>query len=88
VFRFRYRAVLITVVLLSLLHGPRGSWAIPPKFRVTADGLKIDRVSAKCPIIYDNDWWSDIPDDAYLWAKASLGQCDLRANIVSRDMWE
>jgi hypothetical protein len=39
-------------------------------------------------MIYDNDWWSDTPDKNYLWAKASLGQANLRANIVTRDMWD
>ena len=27
-------------------------------------------------------------DNDYLWAQASLGEADLRGNIVSRDMWE
>lgn len=41
-------------------------------------------MSPACPVIYDNDWWIDVPDAAYVWAKASLGQCNLRANIVTR----
>ena len=49
--------------------------------------MKLAHVSQDNPIIYDNDWWTDIPDAAYLWAKASLGQCQLKGNIVSRDMW-
>jgi hypothetical protein len=40
------------------------------------------------PIIYDNDWWFDLFDNNYLWAQASLGEVNLRGNIVSRDMWE
>ena len=58
-----------------------------PKFQVTEDGLMIEGVDSTCPIIYDNDWWSDTPDKDYLWAKVSLGQADLRGNIVTRDLW-
>ena len=39
-------------------------------------------------MIYDNDWWVDVPDAAYLWTKAAQGKCILKANIVSRDMWD
>jgi hypothetical protein len=35
-------------------------------------------------MVYDNDWWQDVPDAAYLWTKASLGKCDLRGNIITR----
>ena len=24
-------------------------------------------IKASNPIIYDNDWWTDVPDAAYLW---------------------
>lgn len=61
--------------------------ALKPAYRVTERGVTFEGVSAKNPMIYDNDWWKDVPDAAYLWAKASLGQADLRGNIVSRDMW-
>ena len=61
--------------------------AVPPKYEVTDRGVLIANVSPACPIIYDNDWWKDVPDAAYLWAKASLGRADLRGNVVSRDMW-
>jgi len=40
------------------------------------------------PLVYDNDWWSDTPDKNYLWAKVSLGQANLRGNIVTRDLWD
>jgi hypothetical protein len=63
------------------------AWATAPAYRITPAGLVLEGVSAQCPIIYDNDWWTDVPDAAYLWAKASAGKCNLRANIVSRDMW-
>lgn len=55
-----------------------------PSYRVTDGKLLIERVSPDCPMIYDNDWWTDIPDAAYLWAKASLGQCNLRGNVITR----
>jgi hypothetical protein len=40
------------------------------------------------PVVYDNDWWFDTPDKNYLWARASLGQANLRGNIVTRDLWD
>jgi hypothetical protein len=46
--------------------------------------LRVEGVSAGSPVIYDNDWWTDVPDAAYLWAKASLGACDLRGNVITR----
>ncbi len=58
--------------------------AIPPAYRVTDSGLELVGVSADCPIIYDNDFWTDVPDAAYLWAKASAGKCRLRGNIITR----
>ena len=55
-----------------------------PSFRVGGGGLIIEGVSADCPMIYDNDWWTDVPDAAYLWAKSSQGKCRLRGNIITR----
>lgn len=51
-------------------------------------GLRIAGVGPDNPIIYDNDWWFDTPDKDYLWAKANLGEADLRGNIVTRDLWD
>jgi hypothetical protein len=62
--------------------------AVLPDYLLSAQGLKLAHVSPDNPMIYDNDWWTDVPDAAYLWAKASLGQCNLRGNIVSRDMYD
>jgi hypothetical protein len=73
---------LILGALLLLPAAPAG--AVTPKHRVTERGLVLEGVSPGCPIIYDNDWWTDVPDAAYLWAKASLGQADLRGNIITR----
>ncbi|HON90994.1 MAG TPA: DUF4038 domain-containing protein [Sedimentisphaerales bacterium] len=54
----------------------------------TADGVTIEGLGTDNPLIYDNDWWFDTPDKDYLWAKASLGQANLRGNIVTRDLWD
>ncbi len=74
--------------VLGALHLPAAAWAVPPKFAVTDRGVQVARVSAANPVIYDNDWWTDVPDAAYLWAKASAGGANLRGNVVTRDMWE
>jgi hypothetical protein len=66
----------------------RVTLGVPPEYKVSKQGLDLVRARADCPMIYDNDWWKDVPDAAYLWAKASLGQADLRGNVVSRDMWD
>lgn len=81
------RRLLGLIVVLMVLIGQRDVLAEAPRYRVADGGVVIENVSAECPIIYDNDWWKDVPDAAYLWAKASLGTARLRGNIVSRDMW-
>jgi hypothetical protein len=58
--------------------------AIPPDYKIDAHGVRLAGVSPACPVIYDNDWWTDVPDAAYIWAKVSLGACDLRGNVVTR----
>lgn len=58
-----------------------------PRYKIENGRVRIENVSPECPIIYDNDWWKDVPDAAYLWMKASQGQAKLRGNIVTRDMW-
>lgn len=62
----------------------RGVFALPPAYHVEKDRLVLENVSAQNPMIYDNDFWTDVPDAAYLWAKASASQCSLRGNIVTR----
>lgn len=59
-----------------------------PVYRIENGSLQLENVSAECPIIYDNDWWKDVPDAAYLWMKTSQGHAKLRGNIVTRDMWD
>lgn len=78
--RLRPIAFLIASTLVSL----RVAHALPPACRVDNGRLVIVGVSPDCPMIYDNDWWQDVPDAAYLWIKASLGKCDLRGNIITR----
>ena len=62
--------------------------AVVPAFRVENGAVLLDGVGPDNPIVYDNDWWFDVFDNNYLWAQASLGQANLRGNIVSRDMWD
>lgn len=75
-------------LLAMVIFGRLSVQALVPEFSETHGTLQIVGVSAANPVIYDNDWWTDVPDAAYLWAKASLGQCNLRGNIVSRDMYD
>jgi TolB protein len=70
--------------LLCLLCLSGATPAMPPRHRIADKELILDGVSPDCPVIYDNDWWTDVPDAAYLWAKASLGQCKLKGNIITR----
>jgi hypothetical protein len=79
---------VVTLAALSLLAFVQQELlAEVPEHRLRDGVLEISHVTADCPIIYDNDWWKDVPDAAYLWMKASQGQAKLRGNIVSRDMW-
>lgn len=80
----RDRAIWITSLIVSILLATRAAHGLPPEYRVEKGQLIVANVSPDCPMIYDNDWWQDVPDAAYLWAKASLGKCDLRGNIITR----
>lgn len=60
------------------------TFAFAPEFTAEGGRIRIKGVGPGNPIIYDNDWWTDVPDAAYVWAKASAGKCDLRANIITR----
>lgn len=70
--------------LTAAALAPRCALALPPDHRMVDGQLVVAGVSTDCPMIYDNDWWQDVPDAAYLWTKASLGECDLRGNIITR----
>jgi hypothetical protein len=79
--RLRFLIVLTgTATLLT----PHAAWSMKPEYSITDTGVRIANVTADCPVIYDNDFWVDVPDAAYIWAKASLGECNLRGNIVTR----
>ena len=76
---------LISLVLLCFVALAQ---ATAVRYEIAEDRLQIEGLGKDCPLLYDNDWWFDTPDKSYLWAKASLGQADLRGNIVTRDMWD
>lgn len=62
--------------------------AVVPAFRIVEGAVQLEGVGPDNPILYDNDWWFDVFDNNYLWARVSLGRADLRGNIVTRDMWD
>ena len=72
----------LCLVFAAQLH------AIVPEHKVEDGAVRLAGVGPDNPILYDNDWWFDVFDNNYLWAQASLGQSNLRGNIVSRDMWD
>lgn len=76
------------LLIFLMLTGSSAGRAAGIRYELGAKGLLLEGVNSDCPMIYDNDWWSDTPDKDYLWAKASLGQADLRGNIVTRDLWD
>lgn len=59
-----------------------------PSYTIDEQGVHIAGVDGSNPIIYDNDWFTDVFDAYYIWVRASLGSADLRGVIVSRDMWD
>jgi hypothetical protein len=56
-------------------------------FAVTNGALQLADFAPGDPIIYDNDWWNDIVDSAYLLALNSLGKLSLKGLVVSRDFF-
>lgn len=78
------RSCWIASFIFSTLLALGVANAVPPDYRMEDGRLVLVGVSPDCPMIYDNDWWQDVPDAAYLWAKASLGKCDLRGNVITR----
>jgi hypothetical protein len=81
--RILKRMLIVSIILLMA----RVSHSLPPAYHMTNNGLRIDGVTPQSPMIYDNDWWTDVPDAAFIWTLASEKKCDLRGNIVSMDMW-
>ena len=58
--------------------------AVVPAHTISHHTVHLHRVGLDNPILYDNDWWTDVPDAAYLWAKASLGEARLVGKVVTR----
>lgn len=77
-------ALTAVVAAVCIVAGAWSASGKVPEYKVTDKGLGLTRVSPDCPMIYDNDWWTDVPDAAYVWAKASVGEADLRGNVVTR----
>jgi hypothetical protein len=69
------------LLALLLLAGAR---AAVPEHTVENGVVRLRGVGPANPILYDNDFWTDVPDAAYLWAKASLGEARLVGNVVTR----
>lgn len=82
-YRDKFGGVLAILITSALLLAYR-SHAVVPEHSVQNGIVRIAGVSAANPIIYDNDWWTDVPDAAYLWTKASLGEAKLVGNIITR----
>ncbi|MBI1391006.1 MAG: hypothetical protein GC154_21465 [bacterium] len=76
------------IVACCVLISAQCVWPEAPAFQVNDDGVLIEGVDGKNPVIYDNDWWMDVFDSYYAWALNSRGEIDLRGNVVSRDMWD
>jgi hypothetical protein len=53
-----------------------------------SNGLQLTGVDQTNPVIYDNDWVVDTPEDEFLWLKAHNGQIKLVGNIITRDMYD
>jgi hypothetical protein len=59
-----------------------------PGYRITDNGLRIDGIRADNPtnrVIYDNDFYFDAMDFAYLAAQYKLGRVDFKGFIVTRN---
>ena len=78
----------LTILVLVWFGIAPDAPAAVPEYEIDGGGVHIKGIDGTNPIIYDNDWWFDVFDNNYLWAQASLGKANLRANIVTRDMWD
>ncbi len=74
----------LTSIVSAFLFCITGAGAVTPEYSVENGGITLKGVGPGNPIIYDNDWWTDVPDAAYLWKKASLGEAKLKGNIITR----
>lgn len=73
--------LMILLLPLALAMAAQSALAVGPKYRTDTTGTYFERVSAKNPVIYDNDVFDDVIDFDYLLCKASLGEVKL-AGIV------
>ena len=85
--RYHMRTLLkksLSIVGLCCCLPGSGVRAVEPGHTVEGGRIRIEGVGPGNPILYDNDFWTDVPDAAYLWAKASLGEAKLVGNVVTR----
>jgi hypothetical protein len=78
------RRIRLSVLLLAAALVAAPAAGVVPEYSAEANRLALAGVSPDNPVIYDNDFWTDVPDAAYVWAKASLGHCNLRGNVITR----
>jgi hypothetical protein len=73
-----WRVAIISLVLAMPVM------AVIPDYTIKNGIIHLEGVGPGNPVLYDNDWWTDVPDAAYLWAKASLGEARLVGNVITR----
>lgn len=78
----RLLSQLIPAISVLWLASP--ARAVVPEHTVENGVIRLKGVSSDNPILYDNDFWTDVPDAAYLWAKAGLGEAKLVGNVITR----
>ncbi len=74
--------MLLWAMILTLTIGVGRGFTQPLTFE------ELQKLPRDCPIIYDNDWLTDTPDDEYLFSKVALGQANLRGIILTKDLWD
>ncbi|MGQ9524591.1 MAG: hypothetical protein ACUVTZ_07060 [Armatimonadota bacterium] len=77
--------MFVEVLMLCSLLAPTSANQVRVQPLTLAE---LRRLPRNCPIIYDNDWLRDVTDDEYLFAKAHLGQANLRGIILTKDLWD
>ncbi len=87
---FRREAILRGITVVTGKPTPLDAVALIKEaklaYSVDSVGLKIDGMDKGNPIILDNEFWGDGIEPGYLWTKASLGEVNLRGNIVTSEM--
>ena len=83
---FAGMAIFLALPMTASAQTADNQWG--PSYQLTPDGLRIDGIRADHPtnrVIYDNDFYFDAMDFAYLAAQAKLGRVDFRGFIVTRN---